>query len=165
MKKNRVLFLTQAALITALYVVITVLGAAWSFGQVQIRLSEMLTILPVFTPAAIPGLFAGCLIGNILGGAVLPDIVFGSLATLAAALLTYALRRKSLVICCLPPIALNAAVVPFVLKYAYGVNLPIPFMMLTVGAGELISAGVLGVLLGRVLKKNPRIFGAEVSQH
>ncbi|MGN0709902.1 MAG: QueT transporter family protein [Anaerovoracaceae bacterium] len=158
---KKVLFLAQAGLIAAAYVVITVLGAAYSFGQVQVRLSEMLTILPFFTPAAIPGLFIGCIVGNILGGAVLPDVVFGSLATLAAAAATFYLRKKgSLVIAAVPPVVANALVVPFVLKYAYGVNLPIPFMMLTVGAGEAISAGVLGVLLGKALEKRKQaIFG------
>lgn len=153
MKNKNLRYLTTGALIAAMYVVITVIGAAYSFGQVQVRLSEMLTILPYFTPAAIPGLFVGCLIGNILGGAVLPDIIFGSLATLAAALGTCALRNKSLFLAPVPPVVCNALVVPFVLKYAYQVPLPIPFMMLTVGAGEIISAGVLGVVLGRVLMK------------
>jgi uncharacterized membrane protein len=158
---KKVLFLAQAGLIAAAYVVITVLGAAYSFGEVQVRFSEMLTILPYFTPAAIPGLFIGCIIGNILGGAVIPDVVFGSLATLAAAVATYYLRKKkSLILAAVPPVVANALVVPFVLKYAYGVNLPIPFMMLTVGAGEAISAGVFGVLLGKTLdKRKNAIFG------
>ena len=122
----------------------------------------MLVILPIFTPAAVPGLFLGCVIGNILGGAMLPDIIFGSLATLAAACLTYKLRDKSMIIAVLPPIILNALVVPFILKYAYGVPLPIPVMMLTVGAGEVVSCGVLGVGLGKVLAKNKKaIFGIQ----
>ena len=78
---NKVLYLAQAAMIAAIYVVLTVVGASLAFGEVQIRFAEALTILPVFTPAAIPGLFVGCLIGNTLGGAILPDIIFGSLAT------------------------------------------------------------------------------------
>ena len=79
---NKVLYLAQAAMIAAIYVVLTVVGASLAFGEVQIRFAEALTILPVFTPAAIPGLFVGCLIGNTLGGAILPDIIFGSLAHL-----------------------------------------------------------------------------------
>lgn len=160
MKNTKVLFLTQAGLIAAVYVVLVVLLQAFSFGQVQIRVAEMLTILPVFTPAAVPGLFLGCIIGNVLGGAVLPDIICGSLATLAGAFFTYKLRNRSLFIACLPPIAANILVVPFVLKYAYGIHLPIPFMMLTVGIGEVIGCGVLGVALGKVLMRYKRvIFG------
>lgn len=160
MRDNKVLFLTQAGLIAAVYVVLVTLLQAFSFGQVQIRVAEMLTILPAFTPAAVPGVFLGCVIGNVIGGAVLPDIIFGSLATLVAAYLTYRLRHRGLVIACLPPIILNALVVPFVLKYAYGVALPIPLMMLTVGIGEAISCGILGVALGKVLSKyKTTIFG------
>ncbi len=153
-KNQKLLFLTQGAMVAAIYVVVTVLLAPLSFGQIQLRVSEMLTILPVFTPAAVPGLFVGCLIGNIMGGAALPDIIFGSLATLIGALGTWKLRNRGLVLACLPPILANALVVPFVLKYAYGAPLPIPVLMLTVGLGEVASCGVLGVALGKVLEKS-----------
>ena len=95
MKKEKVLFLTQAAMIAALYVVLTLVFQAISFGEIQVRIAEALTILPVFTPAAIPGLFIGCLIGNVIGGSILPDIIFGSLATLIGAYFTYLLRRQN----------------------------------------------------------------------
>ena len=85
----------RQAMIAAIYVVLTYVFAPFSFGEVQVRISEALTILPVFTPAAIPGLFIGCLIGNILGGAILPDIIFGSIATLIGAFFTWKLREKS----------------------------------------------------------------------
>ena len=150
---NRILALTQAAMIAAIYVVLTYVFSAFSFGQVQVRVAEALTILPVFTPAAIPGLFVGCLIGNIAGGAVLPDIIFGSIATLIGAVGTRLLRKRNPVICTLPPIAANTIIVPFVLRFAYGVNLPIPFMMLTVGIGEVVGCGVFGVLLHSILKR------------
>ena len=139
MKNKSVLFMAQAAMIAAIYVVLTIVFAPFSFGEVQVRIAEALTILPVFTPAAIPGLFIGCLIGNILGGALLPDIIFGSLATLIGALFTYLLRKRSKFLAPLPPILANIVVVPFVLRYAYGVLLPIPFMMLTVGPICLFS--------------------------
>lgn len=159
MKNKGVLFTTQAAMIAAVYIVLTVLFAAISFGQIQIRIAEALTILPVFTPAAIPGLFVGCLVGNILGGAALPDIIFGSLATLIGAALTYMLRHHKKYIAILPPILSNVVIVPFILRFAYGVLLPIPFMMLTVGIGEVLSCGVLGLLLYSVLSKySGRIF-------
>ena len=153
MRKSRVQFLTEAALIAALYVVLTVLLAAFSFSEVQVRVAEMLTILPVFTPAAVPGLFLGCVIGNTLGGAILPDIIFGSLATLAGAVGTFCLRGRSLIVAAIPPIVANALVVPFLLKYAYGIKLPIPLLMLSVGIGEIISCGVLGVTFGKILRK------------
>ena len=161
MKNKTVLFVTKAAMIAAVYVVLTIVLAPISFGQVQLRVSEALTIMPVFTAAAIPGVFIGCLIGNILGGAVLPDIIFGSLATLVAAVISYKLRGKGLLIASVPPVVVNMLVVPFVLKYAYSVPLPIPFMMLTVGAGEVVSCCILGVGLGKLLQKNKFILGDE----
>lgn len=151
--KVEVLFLAQAAMIAAIYVVITLVFAPFSYGEIQVRLSEALTILPVFTPAAIPGLFIGCLISNILGGCIVPDIIFGSLATLIGAVFTHLLRNKSTLIAPLPPIAANALIVPFVLRYGYQVPLPIPFMMLTVGVGEILSCGVLGLILHSALRK------------
>ena len=132
MKNNqsgKVLFIAQAAMIAAIYVVLTLIGASFSYGEVQVRISEALTILPAFTPAAIPGVFLGCLISNILGGCILPDIIFGSLATLVGAVFTWMLRNKS--------------------KYLA----PIPFMMLTVGIGEVISCGVLGLILYTALNR------------
>lgn len=153
MKNKNVLFMTQAAMIAAIYVVLTVVFAPLSFGENQIRLAEALTILPVFTPAAIPGLFIGCLIGNILGGAILPDIIFGSIATLLGASFTYLLRGHGKFMAPIPPILSNILIVPFVLRYGYGIGLPIPFMMLTVGAGEILSCGVLGLILYAALHK------------
>lgn len=147
MKNKNVTYLTQAAMIAAIYVVLTYIFAPFSFGEVQIRIAEALTILPLFTPAAIPGLFAGCLIGNILGGAILPDIIFGSLATLIGAVLTYQLRNRLPLLGTLPPILANTIIVPFVLRFGYGIALPIPFMMLTVGIGEIAGCGVLGMVL------------------
>lgn len=153
MKKTNTAFLSQAAMIAAIYVVLTYVFAPFSFGEIQIRIAEALTILPVFTPSAVPGLFIGCLIGNILGGAILPDIIFGSLATLAGAFFTYKLCNHRPILAPLPPIIANTLIVPFVLRFGYGVALPIPFMMLTVGAGEILSCGILGMILYLALKK------------
>ena len=153
MKNKNLSFMTQAAMIAAIYVVLTYIFAPFSFGEVQVRISEALTILPIFTPAAIPGLFVGCLIGNILGGAILPDIVFGSIATLIGAFFTWKLREQKPVVATFPPIISNIIIVPFVLRYGYGVTLPIPFMMLTVGIGEVISCTVLGLIVYGALKK------------
>ena len=153
MKNKNVAFMTQAAMIAAIYVVLTYVFAPFSFGEVQIRIAEALTTLPVFTPAAIPGLFVGCIVGNILGGAILPDIIFGSIATLIGAFFTYQLRNKSRFLAPLPPIIANTVIVPFVLRYGYGVALPIPFMMLTVGVGEVVGCGVLGLVLYTALNR------------
>ena len=160
MKNKGTLFMVQAAAIAAVYVVLTTVFAAFSFGEIQVRISEALTILPVFTPAAIPGLFVGCLISNFLGGAILLDVIFGSIATLIGAVFTWKLRNSSKWLAPLPPIVANAIIVPFTLYYGYGVNLPIPFMMLTVGIGEVISCGVLGMILyGALNKYRYAIFG------
>ena len=163
-KTFNVLFLAQAAMIAAIYVVLTFIFAPFSFGEVQIRISEALTILPVFTPAAIPGLFIGCLIGNITGGAILPDIIVGSLATLIGACFTYQLRNKSKYLAPIPPIVANMILVPFVLRYGYMVPLPIPFMMLTVGIGEVISCGVLGMIVHTALSKYKHIIFKKAAQ-
>ena len=151
--------MTQAALIAALYVVLTFVANAMGLasGAIQIRLSEALTILPCFTPAAIPGLFIGCLISNILVGSVIWDIVFGSLATLIGAIGTHYLRKHKW-LSPLPPIISNAVIVPFVLVYAYGVQDALPFLAFTVGMGEVISAGVLGMILLKSLEKHKDIF-------
>ena len=156
MKTNKTItvpFIAQAAMIAAIYVVLTLVFAPFSYGEVQVRLSEALTILPVFTPAAIPGLFIGCLLGNILGGCIVPDIIFGSIATLIGAFGTYLLRGKNRFLAPLPPIIANMLIVPFILKYGYQVPLPIPLMMLTVGIGEVISCGVLGTVIRIALEK------------
>lgn len=116
-KQSNTLFLAQSAMIAAIYVVLTVILAPFSYGEVQVRVSEALTILPVFTPAAIPGLFVGCLISNILGGCILPDIIFGSIATLLGACFTYLLRNRNKFLAPLPPIISNILIVPFVLHY------------------------------------------------
>lgn len=92
MKNKGTQFLTEAAVIGAIYVVLTLLFAPLSYGEIQIRFSEALTILPFFTPAAIPGLFVGCIIANLFGGAIPVDIIFGSIATLIGAVFTYRLR-------------------------------------------------------------------------
>lgn len=154
MRNKRILFMTHAAMIAAIYVVLTVLFRPFSFGEIQVRIAEALTILPFFTPAAIPGLFVGCFIGNIIGGAILPDIIFGSLATLIGASFTYLLRRQSKYLAPLPPIIANIVIVPLVLRYAYGITLPIPFLMFTVGVGEIISCGVLGMIVLSALQKH-----------
>lgn len=147
-------FIAEAAVIAALYVVLTWLSNLFGLasGVIQVRISEALTILPVFTPAAIPGLFIGCLISNTITGCAALDILFGSLATLDAAYGTY-LLRKTKVVCSFPPVIMNMIVVPLVLKYVYGLGDAYLFMVATVGAGEVISAVGFGLALKAILWK------------
>ena len=157
MKNEKVLLLTQAAAIAAIYVVLTVVFEPLSFGVAQVRIAEALTILPYFTPAAVPGLFIGCVIANFMGGGILMDVIFGSLATLAGALGSYALRGHKYLVPA-PPIIANAVIVPFVLFYGYGINyMPIPLMMLSVGAGEVISCGIMGLVVLFALEKYRKV--------
>ena len=146
--------ITLAAMVAALYVVLTFASNAFGLasGVIQVRISEALTILPFFTPAAIPGLVIGCLLSNWLTGCVLPDIIFGTLATLLGALGSYALRKHKFLVP-IPPILSNMIIVPWVLRFAYDVPDSISFMMATVGAGELISCGILGI--GLLFALNP----------
>ena len=117
MRNKKVLFLTQAAVIAAIYVVLTIFISAFNLasGAIQVRISEALTILPFFTPAAIPGLAIGCLLSNLLTGAAVYDVVFGSLATLLGAVGTYLLRKHKF-LCTLPPVIANMVIIPFVLR-------------------------------------------------
>lgn len=155
MKNKGTVFITKAAVIAAIYVVLTWVSALLgiSSGVIQFRLSEMLCVMPLFTPAAIPGLFIGCAISNMIAGGVIWDVVFGSIASLIGALGTYALRGKSVYLAPLPTVIANMAIIPLVLRYAYGAEGTIPFFMLTVGIGEVVCAGIMGVILAKALKK------------
>ena len=158
MKSKKLGCICQAAVIAALYVVLTYVFSAFASGVIQVRVSEALTILPAFTPAAIPGLVIGCLLSNTLTGCVLLDIIFGSVATLIGALGSYALRRHTWLVP-IPPIVSNMIIVPFVLRFAYGATDAFPFMIATVGAGEIISCYLLGMILyGALNKVNHTLF-------
>ena len=151
-RNSTTLFLAQGAIIAAMYVVLTLVFAPFSYGAVQVRISECLTILPLFTKASIPGLFVGCLLANILGGCVLIDIVFGSIATLIGALGGYLLRFNRWLVP-IPTIVSNTVIIPFVLKYGYGVDMPIWMLALYLLIGEVIGCYLLGELLGTVILK------------
>ena len=160
MRNKKVLFVAQAALIAAIYVVLTYFVSAFHLasGAIQVRISEALTILPFFTPAAIPGLAIGCLLSNLLTGCLPMDVIFGSLATLIGAVGSYLLRRYKWLVP-LPPVVANTVIVPYVLAYVYGAEETIPFFMLTVGIGEVISCYVLGgILLNALLPYRNVIF-------
>lgn len=152
---NKTLELTRASLIAALYIVLTLIAntAGMASGVIQIRLSEMLTILPVFTRAAVPGLTVGCIAANLITGCALWDIVFGSLATLLGALGTYYIGRRRPFIGPLFPILSNSLIVPKVLQLVYGAEGSYAYFVLTVGIGEALSCGVLGIVLYKLLRK------------
>lgn len=151
-------FLTQSAMIAALYVVLTLLANSLGLANyaVQIRFSEALTILPFFTPAAIPGLFVGCLLSNMITGCMVLDVIFGSLATLIGAFGTRLLckNRKHKWLAPLSPIISNIIIVPMVLAYVYHLEGGLLYLALTVGIGEIISCGVLGMILLFALQKH-----------
>ena len=159
MKKISVTNITQAAIIAALYVVLTMIanGLGLANHAIQVRFSEALCVLPFFTTAAVPGLTIGCLIANIMTGAAIWDILFGSLATLIGAFGTYLLRKHKFLMT-LPPVIANMVIVPLVLRYGYGftweyngVDFSLPYFVTTVGIGEIISVCILGSLLLKVL--------------
>ena len=147
-------YLTTAAIIAAIYIVLTLftntLGLA--NGAIQVRISESLCVLPMFTPAAVYGLFVGCLISNLMCGCVFWDVVFGSLATLIGAIFTY-LFRKNKFLAILSPILSNTIIIPFVLKFAYGLPGGVCYFVITVGCGEIISCGLLGIIPYNCIKK------------
>lgn len=167
---KKVRFITHAAIIAAIYAVLTM--ATWTFasGAIQVRLSEALCVLIYFTPAAVPGIFVGCLIANFMGGAWV-DIVFGSLATLIAALITMVIPKKFKYLYPLPTVLVNTIVIPFVLYFGYGVTsmgnqagmvTVLCILALTIFIGEAISCYVVGIPLMNVFKNIwPKISGDE----
>ena len=140
--------LCVSAVIAALYAALTLLLAPISYGPIQLRMSEAMTLLPILLPQAVPGLFVGCLIANLYTG-MLTDIIFGSLATLLAAIGTYLLRKKP-VLAAACPVAANAVIVGLVLSMSF--NLPVALTMLEVGIGEL-GAVLLGMLILSGIKR------------
>ena len=156
--RKLLLNIVWAALIAALYVTMTFVFAPISFNAVQLRIAEALTILPLFTPAAIPGLFIGCVIGNMAGGAIMLDVVFGSVATLIGAIGGYLLRKNRWLVP-IPAIVANTIIVPLVLKYGYGVDLPLILSALYILLGEIGGCYILGELLASALMPHKnRIF-------
>ncbi len=166
MKKISVRDLTRCAVIAALYTAVSIALLPLAFGTVQARISEALTLLPVLTPLAIPGVTVGCLITNAYGvaaganilGAL--DIVLGAAATLVAALCTRGLRRFTVgglpLLASLPPVLFNAVVIGAELTWAEANTLNTPLLwvnMAQVGLGQLVSCTVLGVLLVWALRR------------
>ena len=150
--KNRDLVMASA--IAAVYALLTLLSAAFglSAGPIQIRISEALCILPCFTQAAVPGLFIGCLLADLLTGCTPADVIFGSLATLLGALGTRALKdRPALAV--LPPILSNTLIIPRVLIFSYHMEAAAGWLSLSIGLSECLSCGVLGLMLHRLIRR------------
>lgn len=153
--------LTRAALVAALYVLLTLLFQPISFREVQFRVAEALTLLPVLTVDAVPGLFVGCLLANLLGGALWFDVALGSVATLLAAICARALRNRPLVAALMPAL-FNGIIVGPVVYFAYvrpagaAVNAPaLLYCAGTVALGELAVCYTLGLFLLRALRRVP----------
>lgn len=172
MKKKSTLFITQAAVIAALYVALTYVSSAMglAYNSVQFRLSEILTVLPVFTPAAIPGLTMGCLIANISSPFGILDIFCGTLATFLASVVTYAIRKITFkgisVIATLPPVLFNAVIVGLEIWYLEGKTPEMFFISaLQVAAGQAVMCIIAGIVFMRAVKKTrlfERINGTEL---
>lgn len=158
--------MARAALIAALYVVLTTVFSAFASGVIQVRISEALSFLPFFNAAAIPGLAIGCLISNTLAGGVPLDILFGSIATLIGAIGAWAIGKATnnskhetlfAILATLPNVIANTIIVPWVLKFAYGAPEAVPFMMMTVGIGEFIASTLLGTIVIMAFRKNTKL--------
>lgn len=160
----KVQWIAQGAVIAALYVVLTVVFAPISFGPVQLRVAEALCIMPLFTSAAVPGLFIGCLIGNIIGGGIVVDVIVGSLATLIGAWIGRMLRNNRWLVP-VPAILSNTILIPFVLYYGYGfTDTVIPVLALQIFIGEVGGCFVLGELLATaLLKRKGTFFGDQTN--
>lgn len=168
MKHSNAQKIAFGGVIAAMYVVLTYFAAVLNLANraIQVRFSEALTILPVFTPAAIPGLTVGCILANLITGCAPWDVVFGSLATLIGAIGTWLLRKKPN-IAWIPPVLSNMAIIPPILMWVYGVDQLEVFghtfsqgslwgmLAVTIGIGEIISCGVLGLALYHSTKRIP----------
>ncbi|MBQ5390385.1 MAG: QueT transporter family protein [Clostridia bacterium] len=154
---KKVKMVCHAAIIAAIYVVLTYLTQSFASGAIQVRVAEALCVLPYFTAAAVPGVFVGCLLANIFTGCAFWDVILGSLATLIGAVCAYSLRRHKWLVP-LPSVLANMIVVPPVLMYVYGANEAYPFLVATVGIGEIVSIYGLGMLLLFALEKRKNIF-------
>ena len=150
-------YISQGALIAALYVLLTLVSSAFglSSGAIQLRLSEMLTVLPLYFSSAVPGLFIGCIIANLITGSAIWDVVFGSLATLVAAIITSKMQ-KARYLASLPPVLANTLVVPFVIKLVYGDTMALWLIAITVFIGEILSCTVLGTILITFMEKRKK---------
>jgi len=166
--KRTLLLIVQAGLIAAVYVALTFISALLGLasGAIQIRISEALCVLPLFTPAAIPGLFIGCAMANFLTGSLPMDVLFGSVATLLGAVGAYCIGKQikkhggktslNKLLIPIPNLLANILIVPWVLRFVYGDTGAIWFLTLTVGIGEAIAGVGFGLILLYSLEKHAK---------
>jgi len=158
MNNKKAKMLTTSAMIAAVYLVLALIFYLTSFLPYQIRFAEALTVLPYFTPLAIPGLFVGCIVSNIIGGNGIWDIVIGSLATLLSAYMTYKIsfkKSKRKLLAPLPPVLINAVIVGAMLSVLY--KMPLLLTMLSVGVGQIIACYLLGFPLMLLIERNKKL--------
>ena len=166
--KNRIFIrrTTRAAVIGALYVILTMVSHIFGLDSgmlpfgIQCRISEVLCLLPLFCPEAVAGLTVGCLVSNLLVGGLWQDVVFGTLATLLGALGALAFTRargRMRLLATLPTVLANGIIIPFVLKFAYGLEDAWWIFVISVTAGELLSATVIGALFLPVFDRIPAL--------
>ena len=168
--KNKTVYITQGALIASLYVILTLISSFFGLanGVIQVRLSEALTILPIFVSSAIPGLFIGCIISNIITNCAIYDVIFGGFATLIGACGTHIIwklcvkkynRKLSKILASIPPIISNTLIVPWILSRVYNLEGSIIYFVVTVLIGEIISAGIGGQLLAKAIEPHKEQLG------
>ena len=150
MGKKIGIFMIQTFVIAMLYFVLTFIANEFQLANglnFQLRISEALTVLPYYTPAAIPGLFIGCLSANNAMNLPMSDVIYGSVATLVSAIVSYAVRKNKFIVP-IPPIIINAFAVPAIYTFMLGFDEP-PFWrsVIMLGLGEAITCGVLGIAL------------------
>jgi uncharacterized membrane protein len=156
--RNKVMYITTAAMIAAIYTALTLAGVGFAYGSVQFRFSEALSILPVFTPAAIPGLTIGCVIANLIGPYGIADVVLGSIATLLSALFAYATRNirvwKLPLLAPLGAVVFNAFIVSAIIFFFTPENVAYFISVIWIGLGQLASCYGLGIPLFYILDKS-----------
>jgi uncharacterized membrane protein len=156
--QSKVRKITFAAIIAAIYSALTLTLSFASFGVVQFRVAEGLTVLPFFSSFAIPGLFIGCIVSNVISPMGTPDLIFGSLATLLAAVITYYIGKSNIkfkkYIAPLPPVIVNAVIIGIMLKVLYVKDMPLYLCMIQVGLGQLVCCYGIGLPLISVIQKN-----------
>ena len=161
MKNKTTRYLTRAAIIAAIYTLLTVIFQPISFGAVQFRVSEALTLLPVLFPEAVPGLFVGCLMANLFGGGIWYDVALGSVATLLASICARKFRSRPLLAAAMP-VVFNGLIVGPVVYLAYvrapgeAINWTLMYTSVgTVALGEAVVCYVLGLLLLKLMRRLP----------
>ena len=148
-------YIVMGAAIAAIYATLTLVLQPISFSVYQVRVSEALSILPYFTSSAVPGLFIGCLIANLLGGAVIWDVVFGSIATLIAAAIAYFMKKHNVskFLIPLPSVIANTIIIGLLMRYVYNFDMSLLLCMLSIFVGQAIACYVVGIPLMLAIEK------------